>query len=176
MILSELIPNNSDNWIFDDNFLYWKKYQKIPICFIDNDIVYVFLDNRLPKPVIKLVSFLISKQLKFYFTIPELSNPSGVFEEDYEDLVISHYLFSYANKDFFFGFQKIEFDLIKNMTDWIRDRNCFHKLKPIIDKQKKRVLRKHWDYYSKKDYYDYDSIIRNEFETLYRQIKLNQII
>jgi hypothetical protein len=176
MILSELIPNNSDNWSFDDNFIYWKKYQKIPICFIDNDIVYVFLDNRLPKPVIKLVSFLTDKKLKFYFTIPELSNPSGVFEEDYHQLVIRQYLFSYSQKEFFYGFEKINFDLIKNLTDWTIENNCFNKIKPIFDSIKKTVLRKNYDWYSKKENFDYDLKIREDFQSLYRQIQINQII
>lgn len=176
MELSELIPNNSNNWSFSDKFIYWKKYQNLPVCFIEDDIVYIFLDNRIPKPVISLTKFLIEKRIKFYFTTPELSHPSGVFEYEYEDIIITHYLFSYSNKDFFFGFQKIDFDIIKNLTDWTTERNCFYRIKPIFDKVKKDVLRKHYDWFSRKEFYDYDSKIREDFESLYRQIQLNQII
>lgn len=176
MNLSELIPNNSPNWSFDNKFIYWKKYQKIPLCFIEDSGVVLFLDNRLPKPVLKLVEFLVEKNIKFYFLPPQMSNPSGIFEDEFEELVIRHYLKSYATKEFFFGFQKIDFDLIKNMTDWITKMGCFDKLKPIFDEVQKEVLRKHFDWYSKKDYYDFNSLIREEFQSLYRQIQISQII
>ena len=62
MELYELIPNNSANWSVSSDFLFWKKYQRIPVCFIDVDkTVHIFLDNRIPKPVIKLTKFLIEK-------------------------------------------------------------------------------------------------------------------
>lgn len=177
MNLSELVPNNSPNWSFDNKFIYWKKYQRVPLCFVESDnSVILILDNRLPKPLLKLVDFLTKQNIKFYFLPPEMTNPSGVFEDEFEELVIKHYLQSYATKEFFFGFEKINFDLIKNLTDWINYRGCFDKLKPIFDEVQKQVLTKHFDWYSKKDYYDFNELIRNEFQSLYRQIQISQII
>lgn len=177
MNLSELIPNNSPNWSFDNKFIYWKKYQRVPLCFIDGEkSVVLILDNRLPKPVLKLVESLMKKDISFYFLPPKMTNPSGVFEDEFEDVVITHYLRSFVTKEFFFGFQKIDFDLIKNMTDWISTRGCFDKLKPIFDEVKKNVLSKKYDWYNKKDYYEFNHLIREEFQSLYRQIQINQII
>ena len=177
MELYELIPNNSTNWSVSSDFLFWKKYQRIPVCFIDVDkTVHIFLDNRIPKPVIKLTKFLIEKNIKFYFTTPELSHPSGIYEDEYVDILIKHYLLSYANKDFFNGFNNINFDLMKNMTDLLNKIGCIDKIKPIFDLVQKEVLRKGHDWYARVDYYDYNKAIREEFQTLYRQIQINQII
>ena len=107
MELSDLIPDNSSNWSVKNDFLMFKKIQNIPTCFISNDnIVYVFLDVRIYKQVLKLTSLLVDKGIEFYFTIPEISNPKGV--EDLNDTTVLHYLHSYSKKEFFNGFRKIE--------------------------------------------------------------------
>ena len=46
MDLNSLIPDNSDKWSVK-RFLMFKKYENIPVCFIEDDIVYVFLDNKI---------------------------------------------------------------------------------------------------------------------------------
>lgn len=175
MNLSELIPNNSSNWSFDKNFIYWKKYQRIPLLSIKEGEVFIFLDNRLPKPVLKLVEFLVFKNIQFYFIPPKFSHPSEYISEESYSEIIRHYLMSYSTKDFFFGFKKIEFDLIENLTNWMNSVGCFDIFKDIFSDIKKDVLRKDYDWYSKKECYYFGEEIRHEFETLYRQIQINQI-
>jgi len=175
MNLSELLPNNSPNWSFDTNYIYWKKYQRIPLLSIRDDKVVVFLDNRLPKPVLNLVEMLLSKGIEFYFLPPKFSHPPILICEESYGEVIRHYLLSYTTKDFFFGFRKIEFDLIENLTNWMNSRGCFSIFKDILSDIKKDVLRKQYDWYSKKEYHSFSEEIRHEFETLYRQIQINQI-
>jgi hypothetical protein len=137
----------------------YKKYVNLPVCFIQNDIVYIFLDNKIPNQIIKLTKHLILKEIKFFFTTPEYSITNTIIDNN---KVINHYLYSYVNKHFFIGFRKIEFDLIKNLLDWCK-------------KISEKVMRKNTDFYTNKIYYKYDEEIR-DFSTLYREIQINYII
>ena len=68
MDLNDLILENSDNWSISGDILHYKKIIKIPVCYIDlNDVVWVFLDARIKKIVIRLVGKLIKEGKKFYF-------------------------------------------------------------------------------------------------------------
>lgn len=174
MELSDFIPDNSENWKVNKGQLTYKKYVNIPICFIQDDIVYVFLDKKVSKVVLKIVNKLIKMGVEFYMTTPELSNPKGV--HDYYNSVIYHYLRSYIQKEFFKGFEKIGFDLIKNLTDWATREGCFSLIKENYDDVKKVVNRKYYDYYAKRDVYDYTQEIRDDFDRVYREIQINQIL
>ena len=175
MELSDLIPDNSSNWSVRNDFLMFKKIQNIPACFISNDdIVYVFLDVRIYKQVLKLTSSLVDKKVEFYFTIPEISNPGGV--EDLNDTTILHYLSSYSKKEFFNGFRKIDFDLIYNLIKWTEKENCFDLVKSNYEYMLKRVNHQNWNYYTNKKTFSYSEDIREEFRSLYRDIQISKIL
>ena len=174
MELSDFIPDNSENWKVSKNKITYKKYVNIPICYIEDDLVYVFLDKRITKAVFKLVKKLIKLNIEFYFTTPELSNPKGV--EDYHNKVIYHYLRSYIQKEFFYGFEKINFDLIKNMTDWVNKEGCFNLIKENYQSVKNIVNRKEYEFYTNSETYEYVQEIRDDFDRVYRDIQINQII
>lgn len=177
MDLNSLIPDkfkSNTNWIIKGDFIMFKKYEHIPICFIEDDIVYIFLDSKIPKQVLELTKYVSEKNIEFYFTSPALSNPKGV--DDYENLIIRHYLLSFSNKVFFHGFKKIEFDLIRNMVRWCDKEDCYELIKDNYDDVLKDVFRKNYDYYANKEYYDYEDEIREEFQTLYREIQINKIL
>ena len=112
MDLSSIIPND-DRWSCNNGIIYFKKLQKIPILVLIEDIPHILLENKVPKQVIQLTSILMNSGLEFYFTTPLASNPSGVL--DYKREVITSYFNSYSNFKFLRGFNKIEFDLIKNL-------------------------------------------------------------
>lgn len=178
MELDRLIPKkykHLDKWKINSGELLFKNYQYIPICFIsDEDIVYVYLDLRLKKQVIEITKHLVDIKVDFYFTIPDMSNPSGVY--DYEDKVIKHYLEMYSNLYFYTNFNKINFDLIKNMVRWAVRNDCYHLIKENFDIILKKIQRKHYDYWSNREIYKYSEEIRNNFQTLYRQIQIDRII
>ena len=130
MDLNNLIPEkfrplHNPTWFVKGRFVMFKKYENIPVCFVEDEVVYVFLDNRVTNTIVKLVKHLISLGVEFYFTTPEFSNPKGIIEEDYNDKVIKHYLYSHAQVEFFDGFRNIDFDLIDNMVKWTEKENCF---------------------------------------------------
>lgn len=179
MDLNSLIPDNfrplvNPTWIVKGQFVMFKKYEHIPVCFVEDDIVYVFLDNKIPKQITKITKHLINLGVEFYFTTPELSDPKGI--DDAEDTIIRHYLLSYAQKEFFYGFKKIEFDLIHNMVKWTEKKNCFDLVKNNYEVINKKVNTKHTDYYNNKDFYDFDKEIREDFQSLYRDIQISKIL
>lgn len=171
MELNDLIPDNDSIWIIKKNYLMVKKLENIPLSYIKDNVVYVFLDAKIPKYVIKLVKHLININANFYMNSPLCSNPSGI--EDYKEEIIKHYLISYVNKDFFYGFKKINFDLIENLSDWIKKEKCFDLIKPIYDDVLKKINRNYYDYFSNSKKYYYISEIRDDFKTIYRDLRMN---
>jgi hypothetical protein len=151
------------------------KYTKLPIAYIEDDIVYIFLDLKAVKQISKIVKHLVERNIEFYFSSPEFSNPSADIS-DYNNKILMHYLFSYADKGAFKEFKRINFDLIKNMVDFCEKNDCHALLKGCYDKVKKTVMVGHHDYYSSSDFYNYPLEIRDEFENLYRDIQINRII
>lgn len=174
MDLNRLIPDNNTSWIVRGRYLMFKKIEHIPVCYVDNDIVYVFLDGKLLKHIIKITKHLTSLNVEFYFMTPEASNPKGVL--NFHEKVIYHYLISYAKDKFFYGFKKIDFDLIDNLVKWTDKEDCFDLVKEVYNKVLKKVNNQSWDYYSNKKHFDYCQEIREEFQSLYRHIQISKII
>ena len=124
--------------------------------------------------MLKLVKKLVDMKVEFYLITPELSRPKGL--EDHKNAIIYHYFRSYIQKEFFDGFEKIEFDLIKNMTDWATKEGCFSLIKENYDAVKKIVNEKNYDYFSNINSYKYPQNIRDDFDRVYREIQINQIL
>lgn len=174
MELSDFIPDGSAAWKVGKNQLTYKKYVNIPICYIEDDVVYVYLDKRIVKPVLKITKRLVELNVEFYFTTPELSNPKGL--EDHKNAIIHHYFRSYIQKEFFKGFEDIQFDLIHNLTKWCNKEECFQLIKENYASVKKIVNREDYDYFSNIKKYEYPQEIRDDFDRVYREIQINQIL
>ena len=177
MDLNDLIPfdRDSTNWSISGDMLHYKKYVKIPVCYIDiDDIVHVFLDNRIKKVVVKLVSKLIKIGREFYFAYPDSSNPAGIFR--YQNKVVHHYLQTYINSDFRDEFLKMGFDYIGNLVKWVQKENCFDILKEVYDTLKVQVNGQNYDWVSGKKVYNYSEEIRDDYNTMWREIQINIIL
>jgi len=174
MDLNKIVPLNDNRWSVSDNIIYFKKLMKIPVLIVIDDIPHIILEGKLVRQVIQLTEILMGSGLEFYFTIPDSTNPSGVF--DFESEVINSYFHSYSNRKFYLGFNKIGFDLIENLIKWCDKRGCWDLVKPIYDKVNKEIQRKHFDWWSKQEKYDYQKDIREEFNSLWRDIQINKIL
>ena len=177
MDLNTFKPDNNEKWIVKNNYLFYNRIVNIPVCYIQDDNIYIFLDLKISKQVIKLVKKLSNDGLKFYFTTPGFSNPKGIKEEDYHYCVIHSYLYSYANKDIFDGFRKINFSLIDNLVSWCKKENCFNVLKEVYDEMLIEINKEtqNW-YFNSEKYFLYRSDIRDEFRVLWREILLSNIL
>jgi hypothetical protein len=175
MELSSIIPNKNDNsYIIGDRFLMYRKFVNIPLSYIEDDVVYVFLDKRISKIVIKMVKHLIKNNIKFFLTTPELSNPKGVF--DYENKVISHYFYSYVQSDFFYGFNKINFDMIENLVNWTIINNCYDLIKENYNYYLKKIDTHYFDHYQNSKIYSYNEEIREDYKTIFRRIQIYSLL
>lgn len=173
MELNDLIPLDyipiDCKWLVRKGYLMYHKYELIPLAFIQDNIVYIVLENKLRKEVIKLVKHIVKLGYEFYFTTPVgySYSPSKVIE---------HYLWSYVQKEFYKKFNDIGFDLIKNMVDWSVKFGHYELIKESYYKILKKVNYKSYDWYSSKPLYEYDDKIREMYNSLYREIQINQII
>ena len=175
MDLNDLILDNSDNWSISGDILHYKKIIKIPVCYIDlNDVVWIFLDARIKKIVIRLVGKLLKEGKKFYFAYPDSSNPSGIFR--YHEKVIHHYLYTWIRGEFNDGFNKFDFDYIGNLVEWVKEEGKFEELKKIYDELKKEVNRNWHDWQTKGRVYEYPEHIREEYLTIWRDIQISLIL
>jgi hypothetical protein len=174
MELYDLILDNSGNWSVKGNFLMYKKYVNIPVCFIEDDIFYIFLDSKISNQVLKITQKLMKGKVEFYFTTPEYSNPKMEIDNN---KVIYHYLYSYSREKFFYGFRKIGFDLIQNFVYWIEKEKCYDILKENYDEVLKKIVNRKWyDFYTNKDIFECNTEIRDDFSTLFREIQINRIL
>ncbi len=174
MELEELVPDRSENWVIRGNTLMFKKYFLIPVLYIDNDIVYIYLDNRIRKEMVRLVKSLIKNGFEFYCLPPTLSDPSGI--ENIESEIIKHYLFCHSQAFFFYGFKNIGFDLIGNMVKWSIKNDASHLIRECLDEILKVVNSMNNDWYAGVSWYVYADEIRDEFSTLYRHIQISKLL
>ena len=69
-----------------------------------------------------------------------------------------------------------DFDLLKNLTEWVYKYSDIKLLKIRFDYVLSEVNSNWYDYYSNKRIFDYNDEIREEFRTLWRDIQINQIL
>jgi hypothetical protein len=176
MELNDLIPDNNKCWVMKNNFLFFYKYNNIPVCYIEDNIVFVFLDMKIKKPILRLLKKLITENKEFYLVTPELSNPKGVEDIHYENLVT--YMLSLIDDDWMNGFISINFNPVDNIINYLIKYNCYDLIKPIWEKINEKVNKKYYDYYSNSNIYAHkcNDRIRNEFYTVFRQIQLGIIL
>ena len=133
----------------------------------------MFLDLRIQRQVVDLIHHLENSKIKFYFTHPEFSNPGEEFNIDKIPL---HCFRCYADPKFYKSIKKIDFDFIKNLVNFTKEFSDFETLLLNFKIVQKEVGKKWYDYYSKKDIWNYSEEIREEFRTLWREIQINNIL
>lgn len=176
MDLYKLIPKNQRHnreWTIGKDYVFFKKLHNIPLCYFRDGIVWVFLDLRIQRQVVHLISHLENLNIKFYFTHPEFSNPGQIFDMNKISL---HCLRAYADSKFYKSIRKIDFDFIKNLVNFTNEFSNFDTLLFNFKIVQKEVNRRWYDYYAKKDYWNYSDETREEFRTLWREIQLNNIL
>jgi hypothetical protein len=175
MDLDSIIPNNSD-WKVSKNRVFKKNIAWIPVFdIIEDNLIYIFLDIRMSKEILKVVKNLQKTDIEFYFISPLFANPG--FNGDFNEVNIKNYLKDYSKSQFYDGFDKIEFDFIGNLIEYCKKENCIELVKDIYLEVNKEVQNKFWDHYANKQYFKTKrEDIRETFNQLYRDIQLQQIL
>jgi hypothetical protein len=176
MDLYKLIPKkqrHNRDWSVGKDYVFFKKLHNVPLCYFKDGIVWVFLDLRIQRQVVDLIHHLENSNLKFYFTHPEFSNPGEEFNINKIPL---HCFRCYADSKFYKSIKKIDFDFIENLVSFTKEFSDFETLLLNFKIVQKEVGKKWYDYYNKKDIWDYSEEIREEFRTLWREIQINNIL
>jgi hypothetical protein len=175
MDLDSIIPNNSD-WKISKNRVFKKNIAWIPLLdIIEDNLIYIFLDIRMSKEILKVVKNLQKTDIEFYFISPLFADPG--FNGDFNEVNIKNYLKDYSKSQFYDGFDKIEFDFIGNLIEYCKKENCIELVKDIYLEVNKEVQNKFWDHYANKQYFKTKrEDIRETFNQLYRDIQLQQIL
>jgi hypothetical protein len=147
----------------------------IPIMNLNKEYVEIYFDVRLRRDILKLIPKI---EEEFYLISPILSDPNKKTLSDgtVHQLNIKNYLSNYANPKFYQGFQKINFDLISNLVRYCKKFDCMVLVKDAYDEVNKEVQFKGCDWFINKEVHDFPSEMREEFSSLYRQIKLAELL
>jgi hypothetical protein len=174
MNIEEIIPRN-DKWKINKGIVYVKYLAWVPIIDTRKGYIEIFFDIKLMKYLLKLIPKI---KTEFYLISPILSDPSiaRLSDEDIHKVNVKNYLSNYANPGFFSGFQKIEFDLITNLILYCKKFDIMLLIKEAYDEVNVEVQRKNFDWYQNKEFYNLPQEIREEFSSLYRQIKLAELL
>jgi hypothetical protein len=173
MKIEELVPNTMDNWVIKNNNIYYKKGEHHLALIFNDNIINIVIDIKIHKQTVKLIKYLIDKNLKFYLIN---LNHQVLYDEDYHIHGIKSYLYVFINKEYYYGFKKINFNIIPNLIDWAKDNNCIDKIKECYDSMLKTVNYNYYDYFSNKNIYSYEEEIRDAYSNIYREINIELIL
>lgn len=174
MDVQKIIPKN-DRWKVDKDIVFVYNLAWIPIMNLKNDWVEVYFDTRLSRHILKLIPKLDGE---FYLVSPILIDPKRkhLSDEERNKVNILNMISNYSNEVFFNGFRLIDFDLITHLILYCKKFDSMLLIKDIYEDVNKEVQDKFYDFYSNKQIYSFDEEIRDEFNSLYRQIKLADLL
>jgi hypothetical protein len=177
MDLDNFLPKNKEVKI-NGNRVFLKKLVWLPFLDYIDELIFIYLDLNLCKEIIRTVDKLKSENISFYFKSVKMSDPGLCLStDDYNSDIIRTYFKAYSSSNFYDGFKKIDFDFIQNMVDFCEREKCYHLIKDIYQEININVQKKYYDYYAGKSYFlNKREDIREDFDTLYREIQLNKII
>ncbi len=169
---------NSEEWSIHKHSIFKKKIIWIPVVTEIDNKFYIYLDLRIKREVLLVIKNAMVNSIKFYLISPLISNPKIKIEGDYiHRLNIENYLNCYSNNIIWDGVKKINFDFIGNLTDYCKEFNCLDKIKEIYSLVNINVQSNYKNWYNNELIYNINrSDIRDEFNSLYRDIQLSQIL
>lgn len=178
MELSNLIPTKykkDHRWVVGDKYLMFKKFENIPLISIreSDEKVMLYLDHRLRKECVRIIEHLMVNNIDFVIIPPYFTNPK--IEQKYSD-VIEHYLYTHSEEYFFYKFREIGYDLVDDLVKFCQETDTMNELKEMCENFKTKVNSEDWSWYSNQSSFIYKEDIRNEFNSLYRTIRIKTIL
>jgi hypothetical protein len=178
MDLDKILPRKF-KWQVKNNIVMAFKIAWLPIFKINGDYVDIFLDLRTSKQILPVVKNLQELKINFYFVSPLLANPGfKSFDDDqYHEVNIRNLMNNYWKPQYFDGFKKIDFDVIENLINYTNKFKCAHLIKDIYEDINEYVQGSGYDWYTNREHFYVDrQDIREDFQSLYRQIKITEIL
>lgn len=143
MVLEELIPNG-DNWSVSKNVIYYELYVKIPCAAIIEDVIYIIPSLKLSNQIIKLISNFERNNINFYFGVPSIVSPNCNLETLHKDSIWIILKFISNSKNFN-KLKKVNFDLSKLISEYIKKFNCMEEFNETIIEFIEWLNGKHFD-------------------------------
>lgn len=177
MNLNRLIPDSKDHWIIKNNIIYVHYHAKIPIVVVEDEVIWVYIDSKIRKYVLQMVSHLIESNIEFLFRCPSIFFHNHLTDGELSTINLESYMSHLIDDKFYYGFEKMGFDFVENITNYLVKFEAFEVFKPIIDKYKLKASKKEYDYFTNKEIYIINNEEIREFVmSLERDIKLNLLI
>ena len=168
------IPGNDSNWILKGETIYYSHYLNIPILTIIDGVVFVYVDLKIRKKVLKMIKHLIRLGVDFYFLDPAIWE-KRIYNEDLSN-IIGSYFRVLSDEIFFDGIFSLGFDFSGNILRFMFTFDCFHLFEDEFKKIKKYLNpRKDWS--TGKEFYIIErEDIRDYISSLNREITLNILL
>lgn len=177
MNLNDLIPNNDQNWSIKNNMIYYHNYCDIPVLQKRGGEIWIILDRRVTRNILKLTKHLIKLDIRFFYSSKVLNHNQDLTTPESKAEIIRNYLHALTNVQFFDNISKTGIDYIGNLTEYINKNGCWDIFKEEFEIIKKDANRKHWDYLSGKQIYEIKrEDIRDFIANIEREIKLNMFL
>lgn len=174
MDIERFIPDSNDNWLIRHNTIYFKKWGLIPILKEIDGIIFISLDRRITKAVIKISNKLSKMEEPFFFCDRNTISEKNIHNEDLGPIV-QNYIMAISDEVFFKFISNSEFDYINNLANFLTLYDCHSLFKKIYDHKKDNFFNKKWiDWYNHREHWEVkNEEIRDYYSILERQIKLN---
>jgi len=174
MDLYKIIPQNDSRWVVSKNIIYIDYFAKIPILVKSGDDIWVYMDVKILKYVLKLIKILEKQKIEFLFKSTSIFFDHKFDESDIHTRNLSHYLMNISNPNIFDGIEKIGFDYTRNIASYLLAYECYDIFQDVYKKVSKKLLSKTYDYYTNKDIFQTNrEDIRNYISSLEREIKIS---
>lgn len=165
----ELEILDKNRWSISKNSIYYEKaMQKILVAMLFKDHIRINLDLKIPNEVIKLTNECESKGYYLFYEAIEYKVKGKLHS-------VNRYFFSYIEPNFNRKLKKNKIDIFKYLIRYCDYYNCHELIDESYKLTKKEVESKETDWYTMTERYTYPHHIREEYNTLLRQIKINKI-
>jgi len=165
-----------DIWIWRENILYYQGIKLTPILEIYQDSIFLYLDFYQERQFSKLLKILNNSSFEFYLVTKELNDPK-IKSLNWVDLSVEAYFMSLINHKFYHSYQKLNFDPIKNLLNFVKKWGTIELLWTAYDQVLLIVDQQKYDYITGTQTYKiWEEEIRDNFKGLKRDLQLQLIL
>ena len=132
-----------------NKLIYSSNIIDIPIASVIDGIIWISLDMRIKKSILKLVKKLVEENKEFYITSKNLVYKIEIFEENLEQIIDAYFDCLY-DEEFFSKLKKTGVDYENNLSEFVVNYGCFRELHENYKILKKYFEGDHWYYKRRK--------------------------
>jgi hypothetical protein len=173
MDIEVLIPNKDNNWICRNNVLYYKKFALIPLASKIDGELYINLDSRCIKPLLKLLNHCINKEINFLFCDKFTITEKHIWNE-HIDGIIANNLCIIEEPKIFKLIKSNNLDYLNIFCKFLRLYECHNRFIKVYSELKRDHFSASWfDWYDHKMHYRVNDVeVREYYESLFREMKI----